>query len=154
MLCHQRLFRKWNNRAVLTSGRKSSDCRGLAVMRQTKFPAAQTHGGSCGSTRIYYLEAKAHESLGDFQNELSAAERDIATGRERNAWQLVGNAMNAKSWYGTQMLQQTGNLALVMRAMGQTSTKAAMQYQHPDLEHIRTALNVTRARTEQENRIN
>jgi hypothetical protein len=38
--------------------------------------------------------------------------------------------------------------------MGQTSTKAAMQYQHPDLEHIRTALNVTRARTEQENRIN
>jgi hypothetical protein len=52
------------------------------------------------------------------------------------------------------MLQRTGNLALVMRAMGQTSTKAAMQYQHPDLEHIRTALNVTRARTEQENRIN
>jgi hypothetical protein len=52
------------------------------------------------------------------------------------------------------MLQQTGNLALVMRAMGQTSTKAAMQYQHPDLEQIRMALNVTRARTEQENRIN
>ena len=60
----------------------------------------------------------------------------------------------ARHDYGTQMLQQTGNLALVMRAMGQTSTKAAMQYQHPDLEHIRTALNVTRARTEQENRIN
>jgi hypothetical protein len=44
--------------------------------------------------------------------------------------------------------------ALVMRAMGQTSTKAAMQYQHPDLEHIRTALNVTRAKPEQEKRIN
>ena len=25
------------------------------------------------------------------------------------------------------------------------STKAAMQYQHPDVEHIRTALNVARA---------
>jgi site-specific recombinase XerC len=59
----------------------------------------------------------------------------------------------ARHDYGTQMLQRTGNLALVMRAMGQTSTKAAMQYQHPDLEHIRTALNVTRARTEQEKRI-
>ena len=60
----------------------------------------------------------------------------------------------ARHDYGTRMLQETGNLALVMRAMGQTSTKAAMQYQHPDLEHIRTALNVTRARTEQENRVN
>ena len=56
--------------------------------------------------------------------------------------------------FGTQMLQRTGNLALVMRAMGQTSTKAAMQYQHPDLEHIRMALNVARAKPEQENRIN
>ena len=36
----------------------------------------------------------------------------------------------ARHDYGTQMLQQTGNLALVMRAMGQTSTEAAMQYQH------------------------
>ncbi len=56
--------------------------------------------------------------------------------------------------FGTQMLQRTGNLALVMRVMGQTSTKAAMQYQHPDLEHIRVALNVARAKPEQENRIN
>ncbi len=52
------------------------------------------------------------------------------------------------------MLQRTGNLALVMRVMGQTSTKAAMQYQHPDLEHIRVALNVARAKPEQENRVN
>jgi integrase len=56
--------------------------------------------------------------------------------------------------FGTQMLQRTGNLALVMRVMGQTSTKAAMQYQHPDLEHIRMALNGTRVKPEQEKRIN
>jgi site-specific recombinase XerC len=56
--------------------------------------------------------------------------------------------------FGTQMLQRTGNLALVMRVMGQTSTKAAMQYQHPDLEHIRLALNVERAKSEQEKRVN
>jgi len=56
--------------------------------------------------------------------------------------------------FGTEMLQRTGNLALVMRVMGQTSTKAAMQYQHPDLEHIRAALNVARANPEQENRGN
>jgi integrase len=56
--------------------------------------------------------------------------------------------------FGTEMLQRTGNLALVMRVMGQTSTKAAMQYQHPDLEIIRTALNVARAKPEQEIRVN
>ena len=56
--------------------------------------------------------------------------------------------------FGTQMLQRTGNLALVMKVMGQISTKAAMQYQHPDLEHIRTALNVARAEPEPEARIN
>ena len=56
--------------------------------------------------------------------------------------------------FGTEMLQRTGNLALVMRVMGQTSTKAAMQYQHPDLEIIRAALNVARATPEKEVRVN
>src|SRR5690242_13617417 len=56
--------------------------------------------------------------------------------------------------FGTEMLRRTGNLALVMRVMGQASTKAAMQYQHPDLEHIRVALNVARTKPEQENRVN
>src|SRR5205823_2611999 len=54
--------------------------------------------------------------------------------------------------FGTEMLQRTGNLALAMRVMGQTSTKAAMQYQHPDLEHVRSALNMARAKPEQEKR--
>ena len=46
--------------------------------------------------------------------------------------------------FGTEMLRKTGNLALVMKVMGQTSTKAAMQYQHPELEDIRTAINASR----------
>jgi integrase len=56
--------------------------------------------------------------------------------------------------FGTEMLQRTGNLALVMRVMGQTSTKAAMQYQHPDLEHVRMALNVARTKPAQGMRVN
>jgi integrase len=47
--------------------------------------------------------------------------------------------------YGTRLLQATGNLALVMKAMGQTSTKAAMQYQHPELEQVRQVLNASPA---------
>lgn len=63
----------------------------------TLMALSKSHAAS-DDPRIDHLEAKAYESLGDFQNELSAAERAITTGRERNAWQLVGNAMNAKSW--------------------------------------------------------
>jgi len=37
--------------------------------------------------------------------------------------------------------------------MGQTSTKAAMQYQHPDLEHIRAALNAAHS-TPVQDRVN
>jgi site-specific recombinase XerD len=43
--------------------------------------------------------------------------------------------------FGTRILQQTGNLALVMKTMGHKDVKTAMQYQHPELEIVRTALN-------------
>ena len=46
--------------------------------------------------------------------------------------------------FGTEMLKKTGNLALVMRLMGQKSTKAALGYQHPELELAREAINSLR----------
>ncbi|HEY8670254.1 MAG TPA: tyrosine-type recombinase/integrase [Terriglobales bacterium] len=42
--------------------------------------------------------------------------------------------------YGTRILKRTGNLAAVMRTMGQKDVKTAMQYQHPELEIVRAAL--------------
>jgi len=49
----------------------------------------------------------------------------------------------ARHDYGTRVLTNTGNLAAVMRTMGHRDVRAAMQYQHPDLEIVRTALNRT-----------
>lgn len=43
--------------------------------------------------------------------------------------------------YGTRVLQRTGNLAAVMKTMGHRDVKTAMQYQHPELEVVRAALN-------------
>ena len=40
-------------------------------------------------------------------------------------------------------MKQTGNLKLVMNAMGHVDVKTAMKYQHPELELVRAALNVT-----------
>jgi len=47
--------------------------------------------------------------------------------------------------YGTRVLQGTGNLAVVMRAMGHGSPATAMKYQHPELEQVRRVLNGTGA---------
>jgi len=47
----------------------------------------------------------------------------------------------ARHDYGTRVLSNTGNLAAVMRTMGHKDVRAAMQYQHPDLEIVRAALN-------------
>ncbi len=44
--------------------------------------------------------------------------------------------------YGTRVLKETGNLAAVMRTMGHKDVKTAMQYQHPELEIVRQALNL------------
>jgi integrase len=43
--------------------------------------------------------------------------------------------------YGTRVLTKTGNLAAVMKTMGHKDVRAAMQYQHPELELVRVALN-------------
>jgi site-specific recombinase XerC len=42
--------------------------------------------------------------------------------------------------YGTRILKRTGNLAAVMSTMGHKDVKTAMQYQHPELEIVRAAL--------------
>jgi integrase len=43
--------------------------------------------------------------------------------------------------FGTRVLKNTGNLAAVMKTMGHKDVKTAMQYQHPELETVREALN-------------
>src|SRR6266700_2528973 len=43
--------------------------------------------------------------------------------------------------YGTRVLNNTGNLAAVMKRMGHRDVRTAMQYQHPEPEMVRIALN-------------
>ena len=49
----------------------------------------------------------------------------------------------ARHDYGTRALSNTPTLAAVMTTMGHKDLRAAMQYQHPDLEIVRAALNRT-----------
>lgn len=43
--------------------------------------------------------------------------------------------------YGTRVLRDTGNLAAVMKTMGHRDVRTTMNYQHPELEIVRAALN-------------
>jgi integrase len=49
--------------------------------------------------------------------------------------------------YGTRILQETGNLAAVMKTMGHKDVRTAMRYQHPELDIVRDALNATQTMT-------
>jgi integrase len=46
----------------------------------------------------------------------------------------------ARHTFGTAVYEATGNLAMVMKVMGHTDARTAMQYQHPGLDPIRDAI--------------
>ena len=46
----------------------------------------------------------------------------------------------ARHDYGTRILMRTANLAAVMKTMGHRDVKTAIDYQHPELEIVRAAL--------------
>jgi hypothetical protein len=59
-----------------------------------------------------------------------------------HAGYLTIGLFSAPRWMvaDTRILKRTGNLAAVMRTMGHRDVKTAMQYQHPELEIVRAAL--------------
>lgn len=59
----------------------------------------------------------------------------------------------ARKDYGTRVLTRTGNLAAVMRTMGHRDLKAAMHYQHPELEIVRAALDYSARADSTEGRV-
>ncbi len=147
----------WNNSnvTVTLNSTDNGSARGTGV-RQITYSAsgAQSIGSTvlmvrCAGKREGWVfpanSRSGHINTIDKQFRKARADADLPVGLKLYC---------SRHDFGTQTLQRTGNLALVMRVMGQTSTKAAMQYQHPDLEHIRMALNATRAKPEQEKRVN
>lgn len=53
---------------------------------------------------------------------------------------------SARHTFGTAVYEATGNLAMVMKVMGHADARTAMQYQHPVLDPIRTAIDQRNSR--------
>jgi site-specific recombinase XerD len=48
---------------------------------------------------------------------------------------------SARHTFATKVMGATGDLSLVMRALGHSSAQTAMIYQHPSLERVRDVVN-------------
>jgi integrase len=136
----------WNNRAIFVPDSKTPTGRRHIPMSNRVLDLLMVR---CAGRREGWVfpagSASGHVTTIDKQFRKARADAGLPVGLKLYC---------SRHDFGTEMLQRTGNLALVMRVMGQTSTKAAMQYQHPDLEHVRMALNAARTKPEQGTRVN
>jgi integrase len=131
----------WNNRAIFVPDSKTPTGRRFIPMSNRVLDLLMIRCAGRRESWVFPAHSRSgHITTVDKQFRKARAEAGLPFGLKLYC---------GRHDFGTQMLQRTGNLALVMKVMGQTSTKAAMQYQHPDLEHIRTALNMARAAPEQ-----
>jgi integrase len=136
----------WNNRAIFVPDSKTPTGRRFIPMSNRVLNLLMVRCAGRREGWVFPASSRAgHVTTVDKQFRKARAEAGLPFGLKLYC---------GRHDFGTQMLQRTGNLALVMKVMGQVSTKAAMQYQHPDLEHIRVALNVARAEPEPQVRIN
>jgi integrase len=127
----------WNNRAIFVPDSKTPTGRRFIPMSNRVLDLLMVR---CAGRREGWV-FPAHSRSGH----ITTVDKQFRSARTQAGLPLGLKLYCGRHDFGTQMLQRTGNLALVMKVMGQTSTKAAMQYQHPDLEHIRAALNATHA---------
>lgn len=126
----------WDNKVIFVPDSKTPDGRRMVPMSDRVlsllrvrcgsrregwvFPSKRSRSGHLTTMAKQFREARAQAGLPD--------DLVLYCGRHD---------------YGTRVLKKTGNLAAVMKTMGHKDVKTAMQYQHPELEIVRAALNQT-----------
>ena len=126
----------WGNRMIYVPDSKTPEGRRMVPMSDRVYELLRTR--TAGKVQGWLFPSTRSECghLTDLGKQFRLARR-----RAELPEDLV--LYCARHDYGTRVLTNTGNLAAVMRAMGHRDVRAAMQYQHPDLEIVRSALNRT-----------
>jgi integrase len=128
----------WNNRVIFVPDSKTPDGRRFIPMSDRVLDLLLVRSAGRHEGWVFPTKRGKEKRLVTIDKQFRKARR--AAGLPEKLVMYCG-----RHDFGTAMLQRTGNLALVMKVMGQRSTKAAMKYQHPEIEHIRTALNMARS---------
>ncbi len=129
----------WNNRVFFIPDSKTDNGRRFVPLSDR---AVELLKARCAERREGWIfkafSASGHLTTVDKKFRQARSE----AARFRKNWSLYCGRHD----YGTRVLQGTGNLAVVMRAMGHGSPSTAMKYQHPELEQVRRVLNGTNSR--------
>jgi len=126
----------WSNRMIFVPDSKTPEGRRTIPMSDRVYELLRIR--AAGKAQGWLFPSKRSECghLTDMGKQFRLARR-----KARLSEHLV--LYCARHDYGTRVLTNTGNLAAVMKTMGHRDVRAAMQYQHPDLEIVRSALNRT-----------
>ena len=124
----------WNNRIIFVPDSKTADGRRMIPMndRVCEVLRMRADGKSEG-----WLFPSSRSKCGH----LTDVAKQFRTARAKAGLPEDLVLYCSRHDYGTRVLMRTGNLAAVMRTMGHKDVKTAMQYQHPELETVRAALN-------------
>jgi len=124
----------WSNRVIFVPDSKTEEGRRRVPMSNRAFAILRERCGTRREGWVFPSKRSASGHLTTMANLFREARRKA--GLPENLVLYCG-----RHDYGTRVLKNTGNLAAVMKTMGHRDVKTAMQYQHPELEIVRAALN-------------
>jgi integrase len=128
----------WNNRIIFVPDSKTADGRRMIPMSDRVCEVLRIRAGG---RREGWLFPSNRSKCGH----LTEVAKQFCTARAKAGLPDDLVLYCSRHDYGTRVLNNTGNLAAVMKTMGHKDVRAAMQYQHPELEMVRAALNQGRA---------
>jgi len=123
----------WEGRLIFVPDRKTAEGRRRVPMSNRAFEILKTRCGTRREGWVFPSKQAKSGHLTTMANKFREAKRKAGLPED-----LV--LYCGRHDYGTRILKRTGNLAAVMRTMGHRDVKTAMQYQHPELEIVRAAL--------------
>jgi integrase len=123
----------WHNRVIFVPDSKTSEGRRLVPMSARVFEILRNR---CDVRQEGWVFPSKRSSTGHLMSICNLFRK--ARNKAGLPKELV--LYCARHDYGTRVLMRTGNLAAVMRTMGHRDVKTAMDYQHPELEIVRAAL--------------
>jgi integrase len=124
----------WNDRVIFVPDSKTPNGRRLVPMTDRVLDLLLVR---CGERREGWLFPSKRSKSGH----LTTLAKRFREARKKAGLSESLVLYCGRHDYGTRLLKATGNLAAVMKTMGHKDVKTAMQYQHPELEVVRQALN-------------
>jgi len=124
----------WNGRVIFVPDSKTPNGRRLVPMTDRVLDLLLVR---CGERREGWLFPSKRSKSGH----LTTLAKRFREARKKAGLSESLVLYCGRHDYGTRVLKATGNLAAVMKTMGHKDVKTAMQYQHPEVEIVRQALN-------------